>query len=317
MNFEEIAVRNSICKIRVGSHLYGTKNPTSDEDFAGIFIPNEDLLFGMQNCEQVQFKTNKSDSGHKNTEEDTDYTIYNIKKFFTLAAKASPSILEILFANEENIVSDSFWFKMIREAYPKFVTKQIFNSFMGYAIGQEKLLKTKTIRYMALLKMKEYLDTKNNFYPFLSQEMCDMLKSIYPDYRNKDGSIKQFTTDTRFDYTYENIKREIEHYGYRKEFILEYGYETKFGSHLLRLILEGIELGSNGKLEFPLKYADKIKNIKEGKVPEKEFYETVAHYKNVFRNVEQRCELPETADMNGIDDILIYIIKNYLNVKKG
>jgi predicted nucleotidyltransferase len=36
--------RKKICKIRVGSHLYGTNRPESDQDFYGVFLPRTTFL---------------------------------------------------------------------------------------------------------------------------------------------------------------------------------------------------------------------------------------------------------------------------------
>lgn len=62
---------NLICKIKVGSHLYGTDTPDSDEDFKGVFMPElNDILLGRI-PKQFDYSTNKT--GEKNTKEDTDY----------------------------------------------------------------------------------------------------------------------------------------------------------------------------------------------------------------------------------------------------
>lgn len=207
-------------------------------------------------------------------------------------------------------------FEYFLRHYPFFVTKNIFNTFMGYAIAQEKLLKVKTIRYKALMEMKAYLETVTDKPEFLSQDICDKLKNIWPDYRNKDGSIKIFNADTRFDYTYANIKREVDHYGYRKENILKHNYEIKFGSNLIRILAEGIELGETGKISYPLACAQQIKDIKEGRIPEKHFYEMVEEYKNKFRAVEEKCDLPECPDMDSIENLQIFMIQRY-KYKRG
>lgn len=101
MDFQKIAKENQICELRVGSKLYGTDNEHSDNDYVGIFIPTESMLYGLHDCEQVEIKTNKSNSGVKNTKEDTDIIIYNIKKFIHLAYKCSPNIIELFFVDKK------------------------------------------------------------------------------------------------------------------------------------------------------------------------------------------------------------------------
>lgn len=53
MDFKEIANKNKILEIRVGSHLFGTDTPDSDLDLFGIFMPSEELVYGFQHCEEV------------------------------------------------------------------------------------------------------------------------------------------------------------------------------------------------------------------------------------------------------------------------
>jgi hypothetical protein len=47
-----MADRNKIFEIRVGSHLFGTSTPESDEDYFGVFMPGPELLYGFQRCER-------------------------------------------------------------------------------------------------------------------------------------------------------------------------------------------------------------------------------------------------------------------------
>ena len=52
-DFRKHSIDNMILKFRVGSHLYGTNTPESDEDFSGVFMPHENTVFGFERAEEV------------------------------------------------------------------------------------------------------------------------------------------------------------------------------------------------------------------------------------------------------------------------
>jgi len=72
MKEQEMAERNLILKAMVGSHLYGTETKDSDKDYVGIFIPNKEYVMGLARCEQVEIRTNPTNSGHRNSKDNTE-----------------------------------------------------------------------------------------------------------------------------------------------------------------------------------------------------------------------------------------------------
>ena len=113
-----------IFKAIVGSRAYGTNIETSDTDFKGIYIqPNEDHL-----C----FRYKEQVGAGK------DETYYEVKRFLQLAKSANPTILEMLFMDEDSIVVNSIEFDLIRSHRHKFLTKKCAMSFGGYAVAQIK-----------------------------------------------------------------------------------------------------------------------------------------------------------------------------------
>lgn len=316
MDFNKIAEKNCILKATVGSKLYGTNSENSDNDYVGIFMPDENMVYGLYKCEQVEIKTNASSSGVKNNAGDTDYTCYEFRKFIHLCQKATPNILEILFVPDQLklMVGNFGYFEWIVKHRNMFITKRIFDTFMEYAIAQERLLKTKTIRYKALLEMYAYLQ---DVYPAdvenpLGIDRQKKLIEIYPDFRNKKGDIKQFNETMPFKYVFENIKREVEGYGYRKENILKHNFEIKYASHMARLLMEGIELTETGMISYPLANAEVIKAIKYGEVNESDFYGIVETLKKRFREVESKSNLPAHPDMDDVNKFQIEMIKDFL-----
>ena len=54
-------------------------------------------------------------------------------------------------------------------------------------------------------------------------------------------------------------------FGSRQELVSKYGYDTKFASHLIRLLKEGKELLVTSDLKFPLAYRGSLRAIRAGK----------------------------------------------------
>ncbi len=113
---------NKLFECIVGSQAYGTQLPTSDLDIKGIYIqPNSDIL-GFKYEQQV------------NVDKDTTY--YEIKRFIELAMTANPTILEMLFVDDEMIQFYHSAFEYVQDNRLQFLTKKCYNSFAGFAHGQ-------------------------------------------------------------------------------------------------------------------------------------------------------------------------------------
>jgi len=122
--------RNTIYLVRHGSRAYGTNTETSDEDFKGVCIPTKPYYLGSQaKFEQAELN-------------EPDTVIYEIRKFFNLAAAANPNVIEVLFVEDSDIIHLDSIGEMMLDNRDSFLSKRIKHTFTGYAIGQLKRLKT-------------------------------------------------------------------------------------------------------------------------------------------------------------------------------
>lgn len=122
----------------VGSQAYGTSTPTSDYDYAGVFLQSRDDIYGFNYLEQIDEKKEKGDFGNK---EKDDAVFYEVKRFLQLLQTANPTVLSILFSPEDCIIYKHPIFDIILNKKQDFVTKMCRNSFAGYAIAQCKKAK--------------------------------------------------------------------------------------------------------------------------------------------------------------------------------
>lgn len=151
------AIRNSgllIYEYVRGSHAYGTNVETSDVDTGGIYISPPSQLLGLG----FDWQDEVSDDKH-------DTTWYSLKKFMSLLAKSNPTVLEALFVPDRCVIFEHPIMTEIKKNRDKYLTKECFNAFVGYAIAQIK----KSKGYNKLcnweeVKRKEPLDFCYTFY---------------------------------------------------------------------------------------------------------------------------------------------------------
>jgi len=114
--------------VKRGSQAYGTAIPTSDIDYAGVYIQHIDNILGYGYKEQINDDTN-------------DTVFYEIKRFLDLVSTNNPTILELLNTPEDCILYKHPLIEEILQHRDKFITKKCSNSFAGYAIQQIKKAK--------------------------------------------------------------------------------------------------------------------------------------------------------------------------------
>lgn len=108
-----------------GSQAYGTQLPTSDIDYAGVYIQSQEDIFGTRYKEQINDDKN-------------DTVFYEVRRFLELVASNNPTILELLNTPEDCIIYKDPLYDLILEHKDKFLTKVCAKSFGGYGIQQIK-----------------------------------------------------------------------------------------------------------------------------------------------------------------------------------
>lgn len=121
---------NSILVVNHGSVAYGLNTPESDLDIKGVVVPPKDYFLGFNNkFEQAESK-------------DPDMVIYDIRKFFYLAAECNPSIIEVLWVDPSDYRFINILGEKLIDYRNFFLSKKARFSFSGYAIQQLKRIST-------------------------------------------------------------------------------------------------------------------------------------------------------------------------------
>lgn len=113
-----------------GSQAYGTATPQSDTDEGAVYLEPIEQVLGLG----LDFQEEISDDKH-------DITWYGLKKYMNLLCSSNPNILESLFVPDRCVLYETPIITEIKAHKEQFLTKECFNSFIGYAIAQIKRAK--------------------------------------------------------------------------------------------------------------------------------------------------------------------------------
>lgn len=129
---QSLAESNLIYKVRCGSQAYGTNLPTSDVDYAGIFIPPVEYFFGLQAFDLLS----------EQSEDDRSY--YSLRKYANLAVANNPNVLELLFVEEADVLLRTPASDELRHNRHLFLSQRCQKTFVGYAKAQLHRIRTHT-----------------------------------------------------------------------------------------------------------------------------------------------------------------------------
>ena len=114
----------SVIECVLGSQAYGTATPESDIDIRGIFrLSQSDFLCLDQPCQQVSDETN-------------DIVFYELRRFFHLAVKCNPSLVELMWTPPDCIKSIGPIGQALIDNRRLFITKKAYSTFAAYAHAQ-------------------------------------------------------------------------------------------------------------------------------------------------------------------------------------
>ncbi len=111
-----------IYKCKVGSQAYGTATHSSDLDYKGIYVQQNDDILSFRYKEKI--------------EASKDEIYYEVRRFLQLAQVSNPTILEMLFMPPDCIVISSPQFGLLQANRERFLTKRCAKSFGEYAVAQ-------------------------------------------------------------------------------------------------------------------------------------------------------------------------------------
>lgn len=321
---EKLVNNGKILEVRTGSHLYGLATSTSDKDYTGIFLTPWEYHIGLQKLEQVDLGVESKLENGKNSSEAVDRTFYELKRFVALAAGNNPNIIELLFVDEDNIIYINKYGRKLLENRHLFLSQKLIEKFSGFANSQKHKLYVKKENLEKLYSARDFIKEMIEKYksdkillPEMSKEKNFWKNFIQRDAKGDVYRIGEYNINSNLNLknACELIERIIKESSNRQELIRLSGYDTKYASHLVRLLLEAIEIITTGNLVYPLQEKDLIMKIKKGEMKFEEVIELVEELEKRFKSFENTPELiviPEKADIKAIEKFVIEIYKDFL-----
>ena len=261
-----------------GSRAHGLDREGSDTDTRGVCIPPTRYLVGLSKFEQ-----HESAGG--------DHVTYALEKFIRLALQGNPNIMESLFTAESDVLFVNEAGRRLMEARDLFLSKQVGQRFMGYALAQLKRMERHHRWLVTPPESKPHPSDfggghSNGRFHFPNSD----LQKVY------DAELKHWQHYTKWRKE-RNPKRAI----------LEerYGYDTKHAMHLIRLLKMGEEILSEGKLLVKRPDAEWLWGIRDGGL---EYAELLKLAETMTSTVEAQMSLsalPDNPDEERVEQLLV------------
>ncbi|AFL47447.1 nucleotidyltransferase [Acinetobacter phage ZZ1] len=280
-----------IMKTVFGSALYGTQTPESDTDIKGIFIPGaRDLILGNP---VEHYLNNTAGDNVKNTANDVDEEMYSLKQFIAMAVKGETIALDMLHSNTQHIIDYDYMepWDFIYNNRHRFYTTDM-KAYLGYVKKQASKYGIKGTRMAALREVWEIVSKEEVGYDrpspygwksFTLDRVIDKLPQneyCFTVTNEDTGQVFYEVLGAKHQLTVSlasfvsAIKKQWEKYGARaRQAELNQGVDWKSMHHAIRGGFQLQEIYKTGDLQYPLKDAKLLLDIKLGKLSFKEVSE--------------------------------------------
>ena len=314
MNFD--IRKHTIYKVVSGSHAYGFATEESDFDYRGVAIPPKEYFLGFSNIfEQYEQQTPE------------DITIFDIRKFFKLAADCNPNVIELLWIPEKWVLKRTKYIDTILENRNLFLSKKVKYTYTGYAIAQLKRIQT---HKQWLLNPVQKKPTRSNYgLPEVSivgggirsilraaeAEKIDLATIVSPQMLDIVHREKMFFEAQKEYEHYETWKKQRN----QKRAVTEnrYGYDLKHATHLVRLIRQCKEILTTGTILVERPDKEEMISIRNGAWSYEQLLEYVKKEENGIDELCEKCTiLPHHPNIDKLNNLCVQVVEDFLN-KEG
>lgn len=308
--------RKIIFECSVGSKLYGTNRPDSDDDFMGVFLPStEDTLSLLPGPTELSYDV-KLSSGERNTVGDVDRKYYSLQKFLLLAMQGQSKQLEMLFAPKNLWVQSTPEWEEVLSNLHFFLSQNSVKPFIEFAISQshKAAVKGENLNLMRDLVSKlEVMAPSKPLKSTLTEEMTSQLKMITLE----DGCAgfelagRKYLLSMKTKDFVVRLKKLIDQYGTRSQKAASEGLDFKSLSHAYRLILETETLLKTGSLSFPLplEQVEFLKKVRAG-LHDADHFTDLQNMKESLSKISS--PLPQETNVKAINEFCQKLLFNHL-----
>lgn len=272
-----------IVKMVHGSHLYGLNTINSDTDYKGIFLPtlNEIVQYNVEH----EISKSTGPKHEKNSSGDIDEVMFSIQKFIKMCCDGETIAIDMLHANNDNIIESSQIWEDIVKNRQKFYTKNM-KAFLGYCKNQARKYGIRGNNLRAIERTLEYLKTKDSSLKLIDSNIMfglaelsisnsEYIKVFLDGFYKNGNCIKKqvlevcgskYDLNCNLKYVIEEMEKKYDSYGHRAK-LAKYndGLDFKALSHAIRVAYQLKEIYETGDLKYPLAKKDFILSVKQGK----------------------------------------------------
>lgn len=289
--------------VKFGSHLYGTNTKESDTDYKGLYLPSTQSI--ILNKDNKSITRNTSTDGDKNTSEDVDFQLWDVRYWlFTLLQKGDTNAIDLLFSisNGECVeYIDSRVVEILNTPLKCFSPSKA-TAYTGYVIGQAKKYGVKGSRLGVLKRIYEYLC--NTDYTD-ADRLCDIIEGVeklfydssycFSKEINNEQALVIYGSvhleNIRVVEFHNRIENQYKKYGERaKQVERNEGIDWKAISHAYRCLFQMEELFETKNIKFPLKNHSKLTDIKLGRYDWKKCEEEIVRGLYKVDMLKEECD---------------------------
>lgn len=318
MNFD--IGKHTIYEVVHGSHAYGLARPESDLDIRGIAIPPSSYFFGFARA----FEQHES----KGRGEAPDLVIFDIRKFFKLAADSNPNVVELLWVPDDCHRLVTPIAERLIANRDLFLSKRAKHTFSGYAVSQLKRIKT---HRRWLLSPPDHEPTRREFgLPETTLLAPDIMGAI-ASFETKDvDPARLFSSEVMSVYqrerAYHNAFREWKQYENwratrnpaRAALEAKFGYDTKHAMHLVRLMRMCREVLTTGQVVVRRPDREELLAVRAGAWSYDTLIEWAEEQDKEFEQLYvEGVVLPKVPPIQKLDELCEELVADFLQMKKG
>jgi hypothetical protein len=295
---------------RAGSHAYGLATLGSDLDLRGVAIPPKEYFLGFAHrFEQAEAS-------------DPDLIVYDIRKFFTLAAAGNPSILELLWTDDEDHLVLTALGQRLLAQRSLFLSRKVKQTFSGYATAQLKRIKT---HRRWLLQPRTHKPTRAEFglpeTSLLSKDILGAITALEETVAADLSAVPAHVMDLyRRERAYHNAFRDWQQYEHwkahrnpkRAALEIKMGFDGKHASHLVRLMRMCREILETGRVIVKRPDREELLAIRNGAWSYDQLLEWSEREDRALDDVVQRSPLPRTPDTEALGRLCMTLVEEML-----
>lgn len=269
---------NLILRTLSGSRAHGLAREGSDTDTRGVCIPPARYLLGLS-----QFEQHESEGG--------DHVTYALSKFVRLALQGNPNIMESLFTHEDDILFINDAGRELVAARDLFLSKQVGQRFMGYALDQLKRME-RHHRWLVDPPIAQPQPTEYG-------AKVNGGRYRFPDTDRQ----KAYDADLKHWHHYQTWR--MERNPARAALEDRYGYDTKHAMHLVRLLKMGQEVLSESTLVVRRPDAEWLLGIRDGALDYESLLRLAEVLTATLNEQIKASSLPDGPDQEAAENLLV------------